>query len=300
MKRSLISLVLAGFISGEIIAQDTQQQDSSYWDLGWIGIFTFSQSSFTNWQAGGDNTVALSTIQNAHAKYNKGRISWNQHLEFSYGFTNQKSQGFRKTDDKILFGIDVGYRFIQDKPEWLWTTTVSFRTQVSDGFNYPNDSMNISGFMAPGYLLVDMGIEYKKGDHFKVVYSPIAVKTTFVLDDTLSANGAFGVEPGQKVRSQFGTSLRASFDKEILENVNFSSNVILFTGYQNNFGNIDVFWSNLFTLKINNFLASTLVLDLIYDDDIKIKKFDDDGNLTGEGPGLQFKEVFGLGLTIKL
>lgn len=300
MTRSLITLVLAGLISGGVIAQESQQQDTSYWNLGWKGVFTFSQSSFTNWQAGGDNTIALSTIQEAYSKYNKGRLSWNKQLKFSYGFTNQKSQGFRKTDDMISFGIDIGYRFIKDKPEWLWTTSANFLSQVGDGFNYPNDSVKISGFITPGYLLVDTGIEYKKGDHFKAVYSPVAEKITFVRDDSLSANGAFGVEPGQKVRTQFGTSLKVSLDKEILKNVNLTSGIILFTDYKNNFGNIDVFWSNLLTLKINDFLASTLVLDFIYDDDIKIKEFDDDGNLISEGPRLQFKEVFGLGLTFKL
>ncbi len=300
MKRSLITLALTWVISAGVLAQETQQQDTSYWNSGWKGIFTFSQSSFSNWQAGGDNTISLSTIQETHANYNKDRLSWNNQLNFSYGFTNQKSQGFRKTDDKLSFGIDIGYRFIPDKTEWLWTTSVNFLTQITDGFNYPNDSVKISGFMSPGYLLVDTGIEYKKGDYFKVVYSPLAEKTTFVLDDTLSANGDYGVEPGQKVRSQFGTSLKVSFDKEILKNVNFSSNVILFTDYKNNFGNIDVFWSNLFTLKVNDFIASTLVLDFIYDDDIKIKEFDDNGDLIGEGPRLQFKEVFGLGLTFKL
>ena len=54
-------------------------------------------------------------------------------------------------------------------------------------------------------------------------------------------------------------------------------------------------------LKINDWLSSTLVFHFIYDDDINIPEVDDNDVPTGKvGPALQFRQAFGLGITIDL
>lgn len=154
--------------------------------------------------------------------------------------------------------------------------------------------------MAPGYLLIDTGIEYKVGDKFSMVYSPLAAKMTFVNDDSLSSSGAFGVDPGSKFRNEIGTSFKIDFTDEIVKNIKYTGGLLLFTDYQESFGNIDVFFTNLFVFKINDFFATTLSFDFIYDDDITITETDENGNVTGMGPRLQYKQVLSLGLTLNL
>ncbi|MBC8314712.1 MAG: hypothetical protein H8E51_04340, partial [Bacteroidetes bacterium] len=80
------------------------------------------------------------------------------------------------------------------------------------------------------------------------------------------------------------------------KNINLTSSLELFTDYLNNFGNIDVNWNLLLTLKVNKWLATTINLNLIYDDDIIIK---DDKNDPG-GPRTQFKEILGVGISYKI
>ena len=280
-----------------LFGQDSIPSDTSYWHSGFKGIVTFNQSAFKNWQAGGENTVAAASRVEIPLNYIKNKIHWSNALRMRYGFTNQRSGGFRKTQDLLAFESNFGYYFQPDLKKWLWTTSLNFGTQFTDGFNYPNDSMKISAFMAPGYLLDDTGIQYREGDTFSVIYSPLASKWTFVQDDSLSAAGAFGVEPGQTFRDEFGTSLNVAFNKEITKNVTYDSKLILFTNYEEDFGNIDVFWNNLLVFQINNILAATLSMDFIYDDDIVIQEKDSDGTIIGEGPRLQYKQAFGLGLT---
>jgi hypothetical protein len=54
-------------------------------------------------------------------------------------------------------------------------------------------------------------------------------------------------------------------------------------------------------MKVNDWLSASITTNLIYDEDIQIAvEEDDQGNVTKTGPRVQFKEVFGLGLTVKL
>jgi hypothetical protein len=179
-----------------------------------------------------------------------------------------------------------------------------FRTQITDGYKYTTlktDSGNfeqrntVSRFMAPGYLTIATGLEYADGDKYSFIFSPVANKVTFVLDDALSQAGAFGVEKGKKVRSQLGMQLTAAVKGNILENVLAQSRLNLFTSYDKGFGNIDVNWEGLIVLKVNKYLTTTLAAALIYDDDIKLQKTD--GTV---GPGIQFRQSISVGLSLAL
>jgi hypothetical protein len=53
-------------------------------------------------------------------------------------------------------------------------------------------------------------------------------------------------------------------------------------------------------MKVNNFLSVNFISNLIYDDDIKIKKDKNgDGIFESEGPAIQFKQLLGVGFNFK-
>jgi hypothetical protein len=81
-----------------------------------------------------------------------------------------------------------------------------------------------------------------------------------------------------------------------MKNVNLISKIDLFTAYDENFGNIDVNWEVLLSMKVNKYLTASLSTTLKYDDDIKY--IDADG--IKHGPRIQFKEIFGLGISYKI
>jgi len=80
-------------------AQVDQPTDTSYWHSGFKGILTFNQAAFKNWQAGGENTISANGLVQVPLNYKKNKIDWKNLLKVNYGFTNQRSQGFRKTGD---------------------------------------------------------------------------------------------------------------------------------------------------------------------------------------------------------
>lgn len=175
-----------------------------------------------------------------------------------------------------------------------------FKSQFYKGYNYPDKDNYISNFFAPAYSTISVGFEYRPNTSYSVYLSPVAGKMTFVLDDSLSNVGAFGVEVGDKFKAELGASLKARAEKKIMENVNVISTLDLFTAYDDSFGNVDVTWDVLVSMKINKYLTATLNTTLKYDDDVSSVKVHNKGtdNETKEirGPKVQFKEMFGLGI----
>jgi hypothetical protein len=61
-----------------------------------------------------------------------------------------------------------------------------------------------------------------------------------------------------------------------------------------------VHWDVLINMKINDYLSANLITNLIYDDDVDIAiDKDGDGEIEEMGPRVQFKELFGVGLSLK-
>jgi len=268
-----------------------------HWIVAGSGNLAFSQAAFSNWAAGGENSIGLNAFVNLKANYRKERHIWANTLDLGYGFQflgKGDDTRFTKTNDKLELTSAYGYQ-IKTDGKWLATVLVNFRTQFSDGFNYPDDSTVISKFMSPGYLVAGVGVTYVPAKWFYIYMSPFSGRFTFVLDQALSDSGAFGVTRGENIRGEFGPYIRADMNKELSKNINLSSTLELFTDYLKNFGNIDVNWSLMLTMNVNKWLAASIATQLIYDHDILIKT-----TPTSEAiPHTQFKEILGIGLTYK-
>ncbi len=260
------------------------------WKLSGSAGINFSQTSFSNWASGGDNTIAGNALLNAGLDYKKNHWLWQNTLILEYGMTNTKSNGVQKSSDRIELGTQIGYT---TDNTWYYSAMADFKSQFYKGYNYPNKEEYISKFMAPAYSNISIGIEYKPEDKFYSVYfSPFAAKLTFVQDDSLSNAGAFGVDPGDKLNFELGTYLKAKAQKDIMENVKLMTDVNFFTAYDKSFGNIDVEWNMLISMKINKYLNASLNTTLKYDDDVKY--VDEEG--VSKGARVQFKEILGIGI----
>jgi len=267
------------------------------WKKGGVINFTTSQTSLTNWAAGGQSSIALSGLVSLFAHNKMARSLWENYLDLGYGSLKQGKKDWWKTDDKIDFTSKYGYNL--SKNLYL-AGLVNFKTQMAQGYNYPNDSVMISGFMAPGYLLGALGLDYVPGDNFTVFIAPLTTKMTFVTDEVLSEEGKFGVDPGNNVLSEFGGYARITAKADLMENIAIQTKLDLFTNYLRNPENIDVSWEVLLNMKINEFFAATLTTHLLYDDDVDIEIDNNNDGVTDEaGPRIQFKEVLAVGFSLK-
>lgn len=260
-----------------------------------------NQVSFSNWAAGGENSLASTSLVNLGADYKLDRTSWENRLEMVYGIIKTEDSPMRKNQDRLEFTSKAG-RSISS--QFSYSGLVNFRTQFGEGFNYPNDSVVVSRFMAPGYLITSLGMDYKPWDFLSIFFSPATGKFTFVRDQSLADQGAFGVNPGETLNAEFGAMLRLAFEKEVLQNVKIASKLELFNNYtdddRSNRKNTDVNWQTNINLKVNQYITATVMLHMIYDHDIPVPVYQTIGGervQVGTGPRLQTQQMLGLGLS---
>lgn len=277
------------------------------WKTGGMFNLTFSQLSLTNWATGGENSYSGNILLNLFAKYNKKYLSLENYFDFGYGLMKQSSSKYRKTDDKIDFSSKLGY-MLQKKS--FFTVLLNFKTQTMPGYNYPNDTVKISDFLSPAYLVFASGFDYKT-DVFSLFIAPITSKITIVNSPYLANLGSFGVDAaqydnngtlikkGKHSRVEYGGYIKSMFTFKHKEFITMSSKIELFSNYFKNPENIDIYWENLINIKLSKYLAFSLNTIMIYDDDIDITIKDKSGAITGKGPRLQFKEVVGIGFSYK-
>ena len=285
MKQFRTSL-LALFFVLTVTANAQTPRDSAWTTTGNIGL-KLSQASFTNWATGGNNAFAfdLQGMYSAEYKYNKHL--WTNRAELAYGMTNTKADGVRKTSDKIYFNSNYGYQVANN----LYVSgLLNFQTQSAFGYNYGPEDVYMSKFMAPGYLMTGAGITWTPKKYFTAVLAPASWRGTFVLSDILSDRGAYGVEPGKHLLSEFGASLKLEANYDIMKNMNIYSRLDLFSNYLEKPQNVDVNWEVQLTMTINKWFSANLTTNLVYDDNIIIPI---DGRDTKR---VQFREVLGVGL----
>jgi hypothetical protein len=262
--------------------------DSSNWQIKGMTGLNGSQTALFNWAAGGENSVSGNAFFNGGAYYRKSRSAWDNDLALEFGLIYSPTNAWRKNADKINFSSKYGYAI---NKKFFYTALIDFKTQFAPGYNYPNDSVMVSRFMAPGYLTAALGIEYVPVSVLSIFLSPTTGRFTFVCDENLSNAGAFGVKPGKKVLAQIGAYARISYNQNVTSNLNIISRLELFTPYDKSFGNVVVNWNTTINLKINKFISANLSTSLVYDDAVKTV----DKNGVKHGPKIQFKEVLGIG-----
>ena len=256
-----------------------------------------SEVTFSNWSAGGENSISGLMNGKFRRRYNEKTFFWDNDLEINYGINSQKGREVRKTDDKVSLTSSFGYRG-SSHSFWYYTARAQFLTQISNGYKYPNIDEAISKPFAPAYFTLGLGAEYAPTNiKFNLFLSPMTLKTTMVLDKHLSDEGAFGVEKGKKTVSELGFSASGRWDKKVMENINLNTNFTIYGDYLKKFGNIDIDWETNLSLKVNNYVQARLGIHLKYDDDVKFYSYKDpQGQTHRYGARTQFKQLLGVGV----
>lgn len=277
------------------IKKDASDTTHKVWKKGGTFNVNVNQGTLTNWAAGGDKfSFSVASSLNAFAFYKKGRHSWDNVLNLAYGYVNTTSLGGRKSDDLISitskYGYDIGKNF-------YLSGLVDLRTQFSDGFLYTDTSRTLSSrFFSPAYLVLSPGMDYKPTGQFSIFFSPVTGRYVFVMDNYLSSQGAFGVDTGRHVKSEFGAYLTINTVQTLAKGIVYKGRLDLYSNYRNNPQNVDLYMTNSLNLAVNKYISAVISFDMIYDDDVKSFVNPKTGVL---GPRLQVKEVIGVGFSAK-
>jgi len=280
------------------IADDTPVQGPEaapakpvYWKKGIQTTLAFSQTSLTNWSAGGDGNFTLNAFIDATADYLRNKWLWDNRMQMGYGFTysmnGNETYRYKKSDDRLQLDSEVG-RLLTER--LYLSGLMTFKTQFTDGLPYSGDNNRISSFLAPGYLNLGLGVDWKALTFLSLYLSPVTGNFVIVAlnDSTIRKN--YGNSVDQAVRAQLGAQMKMDI-KYTYQTFSFNTSLVLFSDYLHNFGNIQVNWDLSATVKLWKVLSISLRTSLIYDDNIAIA--DKDGN---KCPRVQFKEIGGIGI----
>ena len=275
MKKIILALAICTSIS--LVAQEDKNDTNGTWKKNGNISFLMSQSSFSNWIAGGDNTISGNLGINYDFNYTKGNLTWDNKVIFAYGLNNVKGNGTRKTDDRFEFNSLLGKKA---KGNWSYSFFLNFKTQLTEGYDYSQSpKLKTSGFLAPGYLSFGPGMLWKKSDNFKINVAPITSKITMVSDEF---SGQYGTDLGKNTRYEFGFNSSLFYKTTIMENVTMENIVNFYSNYLDKPQNFDIDYQLNFVMQVNKYLSTNLNLHAIVDDNASSK--------------VQFKEVFGLGV----
>lgn len=277
------------------ISKDANDTIPKTWKTGGLFNLNLNQGALSNWAAGGDkSSLSIASLLNLHAYYKKGKNQWDNTLDLAYGFINTTSLGSRKSDDRIDLLSKYGYQLHK---YWYLSALLNFRTQFAPGYSYPDGQSKVltSDFFAPAYILLSPGITYQPCNNFSVFLSPVTARWVIVNNDSLSAAGAYGVDPGKKSKVEVGAFVSTNYKADLSKTASFQGRLDLFSNYQHDPQDIDIYWTNMLLVKVTKIITMSLNVDMIYDNDIKTIKSDG----TPGGPTIQLKELMGIGLSCK-
>lgn len=244
-------------------AQETAVQTDSAWvKKGNIAILG-SQSSFSKWQAGGSNNVALNATLNYDINYKKDNWVWDNKFIAAYGISKLKGQDQQKTDDRLEINSVLGKKA---KGEWYYSAFMNFKTQFDAGSDPDDATKSISHFMSPAYLQVGLGMLWKKNDNFKINIAPATARFIFVHKHFTDFEESFGVKQGKNMRFELGAAVNAYYKITVMENFNVENILNLYSNYVEDPQNIDIDYQLNAVLKVNKYISTNLTFQAVYDD----------------------------------
>ena len=305
MRRSLLVLLLTITALG-VGAQDkkssskkksTNKKVTGHWTKGGMATLALAQAGSRNWAAGGDRfTLSANAFLTLYANETKGKCHWDNLVDASYGLQNSRAYGLIKNDDKLeltsRWSHDLGRK---DVRRFRLGFILNFRTQFEDGYDYDGaEKRRISAFLAPGIFTASPGIEFytKRGDFN--AHLGFASRSVLVANRPYELAANYNVKPNREVKIEAGLHAVLNYNKDICKNVHLRSSMDLFSDFvAHDPANVDVYFTNMFNLRINNWLSAVYSFDLKYDDDTRIFGY------TKTRPDTQLKSIFGIGASVK-
>ena len=101
MKNLLLLLLLLLPLMCFSQENEPSEESKDGWKKSGKITLLINQSAFSNWQAGGDNNFAGNLNLNYDLNNLSGDWSLDNKILASYGLTNSKDDGTRKTDDRL-------------------------------------------------------------------------------------------------------------------------------------------------------------------------------------------------------
>lgn len=277
-----------------------------YWDYDFMSSFAISQNYLSNWAKGGENSFSSVVDIRGQAKYTNKELKreWTNSGRLKYGSIITEEDGLRKNTDLLELNSQFN-KVLREKIDF--SALFYMKNQIAKGYNYPNDSVPISKFLNPGSFTIGAGAEYKPFKKTSINFSALSYKNTFVLDTANIDQTVHGIDNDKIANQEMGGQLLIKNELNLFDDLNIKNSLRLFSNYLDKPQNIDVDWEINLEKQLSLFFTVLLNIHMIYDDDIRFPKLDENDNpiqlpdgSEKKVPKLQFKQYLGVTFLFKL
>ena len=208
----------------EAPAEQQKVEKPKYWTESLKTQLNFSQTSLTNWAAGGDNTVSLQGYIDANANWKKKEMFWNNRLQLDYGFLYASSKPIlQKSTDRIYLESKWGYKTDKMK-KFYFSANYDFKSQFSSGWDYktPGSIDGLEGaplrqawrdarvlksnLLSPAYTNLALGIDWAPAKWLSVNIAPLT--------------GGFVIVKDAELRKKYSMKVKESTTDQMLDDAN--------------------------------------------------------------------------------
>ena len=212
------------------------------------GAFT----ELDNWNAGGENSSNIS-FTTVHL------------LEGNYGLSRQAGT-LTKNADRLEFTTTLTGS--PKVTEWNLSSQFNVKTQLAPGYAKGDTTLiPVSNFGAPIYGQFSFGVGNNSFDHWQLFLSPMAGKSTTVLDADLRDKAAFGVDTGATWRLEAGAKITLNYNQQLSDAFSITAKSDIFYNYWGALSATDFMLDIIARYKIKEAFSVNAHIQLIRDID---------------------------------
>jgi len=260
MKKTILilSIVVSPFVAKSMDTTKVFNRNAIY---SVSGAFT----EVDNWNAGGENSSNVSFLLRENW-INKGLNFTTVHLlEGNYGLSRQAGT-LTKNADRLEFTTTLTGS--TNTTVWNLSSQFNVRTQLAPGYAKGDTSgVPISNFGAPIYGQFSFGVGNNSYEHWQVFLSPLAGKSTTVLDADLRNKAAFGVDTGTTWRLEAGAKITLNYNQQFSEAFSVTAKSDIFYNYWGPISATDFMLDIIALYKIKEAFSVNAHVQLIRDID---------------------------------
>lgn len=240
--------------------------------INWLhtfdGALQFSQAYVSpNWYQGGNSNLNMIVNALYNIKLNQKfhpNVIFETSVSYKLGLNNAPEDSIHKYNiSEDLFQINSKFGLKAAK-RWYYSITAQFKTQLLNSYKVNSQEM-IAAFLSPSELNVGVGLTYsyenpRKTINFSASIAPLSYNLKTCTNPNLNPE-SFGIDPGKKSKSEYGSSVEANFKWKIGYNVIYYTRLFTFTDYHY----VQADWEHTIDFAINRFMSARVFAHLRYD-----------------------------------
>ena len=218
----------------------------------------------------------LNIVENINYKiaYNKNKVKQVHLFQQNFSLSKHGTDNYHIEIDNLLYQyrLEIDYNKNNHYGFVVNLFTHSYRGTSSGSVK---DTSIISNFFSPAIITEGITYGYNNDKGIHVTYSPLSGKHTLVFNKNVDPTH-WGLDKGKRANHELGTFLTVGVENlQILKNLTLSTDVLFFSNYLKDFGDIAVTSSSKLQVLLTKWLSIDHTMILNHDKDHNVQIAED-------------------------